>query len=192
MPRTINETSEWLSLLPILMQKSFWWWQCSVRYSLPQGISVPASTSLETTWRQTSLTKLRKCGCSVSRVHVYGTIKGKVSENNDNTVWQEGWSLVRVVYHQGGLSLGWSITKVVSHQGGLSSGWSLIRVVYHQGGLSPGWSIIRVVCHQGGLSSGQGDLSSVWSIIRVVCHQGWSIIRVVCHQGWSFVRVVYH
>ena len=29
---TINETLKWLSLLPILRQKSFWWWQCSNRY----------------------------------------------------------------------------------------------------------------------------------------------------------------
>ena len=28
---TINETLEWLSQ-PILMQESFWWWQCSDRY----------------------------------------------------------------------------------------------------------------------------------------------------------------
>ena len=46
---TINKTVKWLSSLPILVQESFWWWQCSVRYSLsfPQlhGISVLASTS---------------------------------------------------------------------------------------------------------------------------------------------------
>ena len=29
---TINETLKWLSSLPTLMQKSFWWWQCSNRY----------------------------------------------------------------------------------------------------------------------------------------------------------------
>ena len=29
---TINETLKWLSLLPVLMQESFWWWQCSDRY----------------------------------------------------------------------------------------------------------------------------------------------------------------
>ena len=29
---TVNETLKWLSSLPILMQKSFWWWQCSDRY----------------------------------------------------------------------------------------------------------------------------------------------------------------
>ena len=29
---TINETAKWLSSLPILMQESFWWWQCSDRY----------------------------------------------------------------------------------------------------------------------------------------------------------------
>ena len=31
---TINETLKWLSSLPILMQESFWWWQCSNRYIL--------------------------------------------------------------------------------------------------------------------------------------------------------------
>ena len=29
---TINETSIWLSSLPILMQESFWWWRCSDSY----------------------------------------------------------------------------------------------------------------------------------------------------------------
>ena len=29
---TINETLKWLALLPILMQESFSWWQCSDRY----------------------------------------------------------------------------------------------------------------------------------------------------------------
>ena len=35
---TTNGTLKWLSSLPILMQESFWWWQCSDRYislSLP-------------------------------------------------------------------------------------------------------------------------------------------------------------
>ena len=31
-PSLPTETSKWLSSLPILMQKSFWWWQCSNRY----------------------------------------------------------------------------------------------------------------------------------------------------------------
>ena len=44
-----------------LNTKSFWWWQCSVRYSsphpLPPGISVPVSLHLSgTTQRSTSLT----------------------------------------------------------------------------------------------------------------------------------------
>ena len=29
---TINETLKGLSSLPVLMQESFWWWQCSYRY----------------------------------------------------------------------------------------------------------------------------------------------------------------
>ena len=47
LPLTINETQQWLSSLPILMQGSFWWWQCSFRYNLPLpspiGISFPSS-----------------------------------------------------------------------------------------------------------------------------------------------------
>ena len=31
-PSLPTETLKWLSLLPILMQESFWWWQCSDRY----------------------------------------------------------------------------------------------------------------------------------------------------------------
>ena len=31
-PSFPTETLKWLSSLPILMQKSFWWWQCSDRY----------------------------------------------------------------------------------------------------------------------------------------------------------------
>ena len=29
---TINQTLKWIWSLPILMQESFWWWQCSDRY----------------------------------------------------------------------------------------------------------------------------------------------------------------
>ena len=32
---TIKETLKWLLSLPILMQESFWWWQCSDRYIFP-------------------------------------------------------------------------------------------------------------------------------------------------------------
>ena len=80
-------------------------------------------------------------------------------------VLKEGWSLIKVVSHQGGLSSGQSFIRVVSHQGGLSSGWFLIRVASHQGGLKSGRPLIRVVSHQGGLKSG-------WSLIRVVSYLG--------------------
>ena len=45
---TINETLKWLSSLPILMQKSFWWRQCSDRYiiSLSPHLHTPFSPSL--------------------------------------------------------------------------------------------------------------------------------------------------
>ena len=57
-PLTVNKTLNWLSSLPIVMQKSFWWWQRSVRYScfppthLPyphlQGSRLPQVPHLET------------------------------------------------------------------------------------------------------------------------------------------------
>ena len=33
-PSLRTETLKWLSSLPILMQESFWWWQCSDRYTI--------------------------------------------------------------------------------------------------------------------------------------------------------------
>ena len=111
--------------------------------------------------------------------------------------------------HQVGLSSGqwgWSLIKVVSHQGGLSSGWSLIsavsrhsglRAVSYQDSLSWGQSLIRMVCHQDGLSAGW----SLGSLIRMVPYQGgllseWSLIRAVSYQdglssGWSLIRVLF-
>ena len=60
------------------MQKSSWWWQCSVRYSRhlhpPPGTSVPASTSSEKTRRWTSLTKRSELDSSpagICRVELY-------------------------------------------------------------------------------------------------------------------------
>ena len=106
------------------------------------------------------------CGVSLVLLDLCSTTSSLVNH------WQGlGWSVIRVVCHQGGLSSGW----VISRHGGLSSGW----VVSHQSG----WSLIRV----GGLSSG-------WSLIRVVSHQGgWSLVMVVSHQGgWSLISVVYN
>ena len=91
--------------------------------------------------------------------------------------WNLMISLLRMVFHQGGLSSGWSFIV-----------WSLIMMVFHQGGL------IRVVFHC--LVSHHDGLSSGRSVIRVVSQQGdvWSLIRVVSQQGdvWSFIRVVSH
>ena len=42
-PSLPTETLKWLSSLPILMQESFWWWQCSDRYimSLSSNLHTP-------------------------------------------------------------------------------------------------------------------------------------------------------
>ena len=44
-PSFPTETLKWLSSLPILMQESFWWWQCSDGYNLPPSspTSIPSS-----------------------------------------------------------------------------------------------------------------------------------------------------
>ena len=34
----MNE-QKWLSLLPISIQESFWWWQCSIRYCFPPPLT---------------------------------------------------------------------------------------------------------------------------------------------------------
>ena len=65
-----DETLKWLWSLPIFMQKSFWRWQCSDRYSLhlppTTRISVHAGeTSSETNRRWTSLTKSTSWSCHV-------------------------------------------------------------------------------------------------------------------------------
>ena len=66
----------------------------------------------------------------------------------------------KVVFHQG-----WSVIRMFCHQGGLPSGRSAIRAVCHQG-----WSVISVVCYQDGLSSRvlchQCGLSLGWSVIK--------------------------
>ena len=55
-PFAVVETFKRLSSLPVLMQKSPWWWQCSSGYGSspyppPPGVLVPATnTSVETAW----------------------------------------------------------------------------------------------------------------------------------------------
>ena len=47
-PSLSTETLKWLSSLPILMQESFWWWQCSNRYIISHfpHLHTPFSLSL--------------------------------------------------------------------------------------------------------------------------------------------------
>ena len=48
---TINETLKRLSFVPVLMQKSFWWWQCSNNYIIslfPTSIPPPPHTHTHT------------------------------------------------------------------------------------------------------------------------------------------------
>ena len=47
---TVNETLKWLSSLSTLMQRSFWWWQCSDRYIIslsPHRISLIVSVDVK-------------------------------------------------------------------------------------------------------------------------------------------------
>ena len=103
-----------------------------------------------------------------------------------SSVWSSEWSLIRIVFHQNGLSSGCShqgdlistIIRVVSHQDWLL--WECHLFGFsHQDGIS-GWSqsmITTAVSHQGGL----------W--LGMVSHQ--SDLRVVFHLG-VFIRMVFH
>ena len=55
-----------------------------------------------------------------------------------------GWSLIRVIFHQGDLSSGWSFIRVISCHS--------VRVIFYQCGLLSGWSFFKVVSHLEGLS----------------------------------------
>ena len=95
-----------------------------------------------------------------------------------------GWSPIRVVFHQGGLSLGWPLIRVVPHQGGLSSrlSLSLIRIISHHGGLASGWSLIRVV---------SPNFPLLYSVISLPAGASWQ--RACCTDGaethcWGITR----
>ena len=63
---TVNETLKWLSSLPTITQKSFWWWQCSERYIIslsphlrnpspafsPSLISLVVSVDVKQRWNE--------------------------------------------------------------------------------------------------------------------------------------------
>lgn len=68
------------------------------------------------------------------------------------------WCLIRLVSHLDDFSQGWSLIRVDFHQGGL------IMLSFHQD-ISLGWSFIRVVSDQGGFSLGWShvDFSTGWS-----------------------------
>ena len=123
----------------------------------------------------------------------------------------EGWSLIRIFFHQSGLSSGcshqdgllrvvssvwsseWSLIRIVFHQSGLSSGTGWSHQYDHQNGLSSGLSFIRMVFHLGVLTRGISSIqSSEWSLIRIdfyesVIYLGF-LIRLVSQGGlkvWS-------
>ena len=55
----------------------------------------------------------------------------KVNSELSVSVFSLGYSVIRVVCHQGSLSLAYSVIRVACHQGGLSLGWSVNWVVSH-------------------------------------------------------------
>ena len=181
------------------------WFYC--RWNTCVLIQVDTVGSLFTQHHKTKQKKSLKNEWSL----VWGLLPWKPEQVSGKVVSKERWSLIWVVYYQGGLSSRWSLIRVVfylgwSHQGSLSSGQSLIRmvlirVVFHQGNLLSGWSLsgwsfIRAISYKDGRYQGwshQGDLSSEWSFIRVVSHQGvlssgWSLTWVVSHQGGLLSR----
>ena len=68
-PSLPTETLKWLSSLPILMQESFWWWQCIDRYIIslfphlhnPFPPPPPFSPSLKNIWFLWTLSTMFTC-----------------------------------------------------------------------------------------------------------------------------------
>ena len=128
----------------------------------------------------------------------------------------EGWSLVSVVWEEGGLSWawserGWSLVSLVSKEGGLSWAWSEKSVVCKEGGFSwastkkrvvsrehglkGGWSVVSVVSKEGGLSwvssKRMGGRSPIKEVLQVAVKEGCFLVMVVWKEVWSVVRVVF-
>ena len=64
-----TETLKWLSSLPILMQESFWWWQCSDRYI------ISLSPHLHTPFPHFSPSLVSRTVSVDVKHHVYLTLK---------------------------------------------------------------------------------------------------------------------
>ena len=87
---------------------------------------------------------------------------------------------VFLILNQGGLLSGWSLMRMVSHQCGLSFGVFFIffiRVVFDEDGLN------RIVFHEGGLSTG-GFLPQ-WSHMREDSDYGFQCVLQAAHNGFS-------
>ena len=58
-PPPVNETLKWLLSLPILMQKSLWCWQCSIRYRYSHPPPPPPTPTHTHTYFRVVYTRLR-------------------------------------------------------------------------------------------------------------------------------------
>lgn len=109
-----------------------------------------------------SLIRLVSHHCDLASVwfFIIGLFGVVFSQSGLSSFYQDSlssrWSF-GAVFHQSGLSLGWSLVRLVFHQGDLSS-WAVFhqggRAAFYQGGLSSGSSFIEMVFYRCGLSSG--------------------------------------
>ena len=88
------ETLKWLSSLPTLMQKSFWWWQCNNRYIISLPPYSPFSPSL--ICLMVSVAVKHHVYLLWPLLLIFTMVLKDVTEK-----WS---SLIRVVFHQDGLS----------------------------------------------------------------------------------------
>ena len=124
-PSLPTETLKCLSSLPILMQESFWWWQCSDRYIISlfphlHNPLPPFSPSLINLMVSVDI-----------KHHVYLLIWGK-----RGSVFTEQCTLVRI-------SLAWLQDKAVyTSRSSLDSLWIIVQELCESRGGHPGLSVL--------------------------------------------------
>ena len=81
-----TETLKWLSSLPILMQESFWWWQCSDRYI------ISLSPHLHTSSSPFSPSLIILMVSVDVKHHVYLLTCSIATSHSSGAVWKSRWS----------------------------------------------------------------------------------------------------
>ena len=99
LPCTMNETLTWLTSLPVIMRKSFWWRLCSIGCKLPLGSYILGfrSLCLSQKWHRT-LKWFNELEYVYYIYTLYGTHsrKGSKVAGTDTSFWPKKWETITV------------------------------------------------------------------------------------------------